>query len=107
MSKSASALLPDQQLCETAFSSAFAVITDVLHDVSSDGFWQTFALIKHNENNGPATCCARFLADLDGRGLERGDVRWDSLPGRGPVRHVVVDILHSADPVWKLYPFER
>lgn len=47
-----------------------------------------------------------FPADLDGRGLERGDVQWDSLTGRGPVWHVVINLLHSTDPVWKLYPFE-
>ena len=46
-----------------------------------------------------------LVADLDGRGLERGDVQWDPIPGGCAVRDVVVHLLHRADSVRKLYPF--
>lgn len=42
--------------------------------------------------------------DFDRWGLEWGDVQWDPLAGRRAVWHVVIDLLHSAHAVWKLYP---
>jgi hypothetical protein len=42
--------------------------------------------------------------DPDWWGLEWGDVQWDPLTRRSAVRNVVLHILHSAHPVWELYP---
>lgn len=44
-----------------------------------------------------------LLSDPYGRGLEWGDVQWDSLARRSEVWHVVLNILHRAHAVWKLY----
>ena len=43
--------------------------------------------------------------DPNRRGLERGDVQRDPIPGGRAVRDVVLHLLHRADSVWKLYPF--
>lgn len=68
-----------------------------------------FAL-SHSKNNSATlhtfmeTILHILPSDFDRRRLERGDVQRDSLAGRSPVRHVVVDLLHRAHPVRKLYP---
>ena len=45
------------------------------------------------------------VADSDGRGLERGDVRWHSFTRwYSPRWHVLLLLLHHPGALWKLYP---